>query len=656
MIVSGVPIMLAETDAGPLLGEKAQTLDNVVPTEYSEAAYPAYAEKTFEHRRMILGMGTKRQRDGFPKSYYYDLFLDGSIGGQVCRGPLFHAQDGAAGQPYRDHVLGLDGGVEKEFAGFGRYVKVRNGDGSGDWATLRDFGASRTVMQMARFENFGGTVTDSVYVTLDDGNVWQYDGALWANATLPAGFAPTAVTVLNEEMFLAGDGLLYSVQADPLVAGNYAGPIFVGEQSSAVNWLAVLDGQLFVFKEDGVFSVDGSSGSFVVTDLAAGFGATKSVDNGRGARLFNDALWFRWGDALWKLTSEGGVAGFTPVGLSVLMENDTEVAGAPVGFAGHNNWFGYFVVASATDSYLCKWGTWINPSEAEPERYRFAEVPHGALFKWTGKIATGCFASAVAGAAANQRLYVGFADGSIEWMKLPLGSPSPWAPGSGSEFTLTPGKRYAAEVDCDWPSENKSWRAATIFAPVISTTDVVRYFFRDTPTAGWTEFTDHFTADGQRIDYPSNFGSKRLQQYIQLEGNATDSTAVVEGWGLHYSVVPEVVLEFTGAADARLYRVRMDGSVDDRDPDIVRQAILAAIGAVGAVSCVMPDRTYRDLNFFRYSEALQKSWQRIGLEWLVPFKAIEFRTNTVYGTWRRVEAYTWAQVEGFGSWRAVEGL
>lgn len=657
MIVSGVEIQLVPDDSGDLLGEKSQTLDNVAPTEYSPAAYPQYAERTFEFRRMELGMGLKRQVDGFPRAVYYDLGIDGSIGGTFGLGPKFHQQDGVTGAAFRDRAIGRDGSVDKEFGAFGQYVAVRDSDLSSGWTVIGDFGAGRTVLQLARFMNQGVNPIDAVYAVLDNGDFWQYDGSAWNACSLPTGFLPTAVCVVNDEMFLCGGGELRSVNADPLIDTNYSGAVFVGEVSAPTTWLAGLHGMLFVFKEDGVYSVSGLGGTLEVTDLTPEFRYTRNPTNGVGAKAWNDALWFRWGDTLWKATSPqaGGIAQFEPVGLSILMENDSEVRGYPIGLDGHNNWFGYFVVVDDTDSYLCKWGSWLNPRESNPQQYLFAEVPHGALAKWTGKVATRVWVSPIAGTDQQQRLYVGFEDGTTEYTKLPRHTPSPFQAGSGCEFVLT-GQRYAPEIDCDWPAESKSWRAVTAFAPSLDATRVMRYFYRDSDQVAWTEFTDQFTSNTQRRDFPSNFGSKRLQQYVQLETADENSSPTVEGWGLHYSVVPAVILEYAGAADARLYRVRRDGSVDERDPNIIRQAILTAVGVVGAVACTLPDGSQRELNFFRYSEALQRKWQRVGREWIHPFRAIEFRSITVYGTHRRMEAYTHGQLEGFGSHTALETI
>lgn len=645
MEVDDTPIQLVPDDAGELLATKANTLDNVVPNTYDLSSYPLHAERTLNMRRFRLGMGLPRQEAGHPKRYSHGLFVDTSIDGMVGKGPHFHQQDGVAGQEGRTSVLGLDGGTLKEFGAFGRYVYKRNTDLAAGWVLSKDFGAGRTVTDLARFKNRGGTVVDAVYAALDNGELWQYTGAAWGACTLPAGFLPNYLEVGDEDLFAIGGNDLRSATADPTVAGNWSGPVFVGDASAAATGLAALAGTIVAFKEDGPYSVSGLAGTLEVAALMPELRHQRAATNGRTAKAFRDALWFRHGDTLWKMHYEGGEAVFTTVGLSVLMDHDAEVRGTPVAFAGHQNWFGYFAVVSGTNSYLCKWGTWLNPDESDETRYQFLEVPHGALYKWSGKVVSNMWVSNVAGPTANERLYVQFVDGTVEYCLLPKGTPNPYASGSGCEFTVTNGQIYFAEVHCDFQTENKSWRGVTILAPEIDASNTARHFYRTSGSAAYVEMESQFNINAQRAFFPDNLGSKTLQQYAQLENGSTATSPLVEGWYLHYSVVPITILEYAGAADARHYRARHDGVTDVRSPDVIRQAMLAAVGAIGATPCVMPDGSSRTLNFYDYGEVLPSKWRRFGREWLVPFKAVEFRTSTVYGTYARMEQYTYGELE-----------
>jgi hypothetical protein len=640
MVVEGTEVLLVPNDEGEILATKANTLSNVVPDTYDLSSYPLHAERPLPMERFRFGMGLTRQDTGFPKRYAHGLFIDTSIDGLTGKGPHFRTQTGVAGAPGRVNAMALDAGVTKEFGAFGQYVYKRNGDAAGDWALSRDFGAGRTVTDLQRFKNRGGTVVDGLYATTDNGTLWQYDGAAWNSCTLPAGFVPTQLEVGDEDMFLFGGNELRSVTADPTLAANYSGPVYVGDASALATGLKAVGERLVAFKEDGPYGVTGLAGTLEVNALMPELRGQRAATNGRNAAAFKDALWFRHGDALWKMHFEGEVAVYATVGLSVLMDNESAVRGSPVAFAGHGNWFGYFVVVNGTDSYLCKWGTWLNPQETDQNSYVFLEVPHGALFKWTGKTVTHMWVSNVAGATANERLYVMFSDGSVHHALLPKGTPNPYAAGSGCEFTITDGELHFAEVHADFPTETKNWRGVTVLARSISADNAVRHFYRLSGAAGWNELEQIFSLNAQRIFFPDNTGSKNLQQYAVLVSTDVDSCPLIEGWHLHYSVVPDLIFEYTGAVDARHFRARRDGVADTRDPSEIREALRTAVRSVGAVECTLPDGTQAQLNFYEYAEQLPNKWKRFGLEWLLPFKAVEYRVLSTYGTHRRMMQYT----------------
>src|SRR5262245_4353443 len=646
------------------------------------ASFPPYAEQTLEFKALDQGMGLAVQRDQPIKQYFYDLYLDGSIAGVTGKGPLFHAQTGPAGQSWRDSTIGLDGNpatqatqVEREFGGIGRYVYIRQNDSAGGWVQSHDFDPAgtlgRVVSQMCRFRNHGSNPKDVVYVTTSDaqgqnGELWWYSGTAWTQVTNgvldPAGatpFRPTAIERRGDELFAMGGAELRTALADPTDGTNWVNPVYVGDAGGTANWLRTLHGQVFCFKSEGLYSVSGTSGQLVVTDLFPEFRFRRSPNNGRGADVGRDALWFRWGEQLQKVTTTGdtdGIAERHTVGTGVLMDNQSPVTGMPIAMAWHGSWFGYFLMVSGSDTYLCKWGTWLNPAEDDPAGYRFSEVPNGAVYKWTGKTATHLWVSYVAGLQTNGRLYVGFANGSVEWCFLPYATPSPFSAGSGCEFTQIPGQRYLPKIDCDWPSLDKSWRAATLFGRNLGPSNPVRLFFLTEGQSAYseislvgsfTELDDRFTTSTQRIDFPNSLGSKLLSVYLQLENGTVTATPLVEALAIHYTTVPPFVLEYTGAVDARHFRARRDGTVDQRDPRIAREAVLKAIVKIGSTTTILPDGRQKELNWFRYTEELPAKWRRYGIENLLPFKAIDFNTTDVYGTYARLEPFTYGYLEQF---------
>jgi hypothetical protein len=676
IIVQGTPAILRPQESGLMIGRKMQTLANVAPITYDYSSQPVYAERTFAFRRIRGGYGERVQRAPVPTRYYYGTNVDLSIGGLQMKGPLVHevlplstgrisffidAQDDAAlgapptpPQPFEPYHPAT-------FAGAGRYVLKRTTDTPDGWTVSHDFGqfdppggevglVDNDVTKAARFWPAGSGQKDCLWVTTLSGELWRYDGAAWTMSAQTA----YSLTVLRDELWIAsGRNTVRKCSADPLVAANWDAEIIVGDPSQPITNLECLDDALYIFKQNGVFTVNPDTS---VNDRFPSFRQQPRPRNGVNATPWLGRLWFGYGDSYYHLDNAGNL---TPTGPNLLVENNSEVQGEIGAFAGHASWFGYYGVwnQATGHSYLVKHGTWMNPDEATTAAYDFYEVPNGALKKWTGKRLLSLYVSDAA-PGLNSRMYCGFEDGSIGWFLLPYGTPNPAHPDSGCEFNPDD------ESWVYWPlhhamfqADAKAYRGFSAFGPRIGVNNTVRVQYRvsqqfaEMPPgqqAAWIDLGRVFSFSGQRLDLEDNVFGYAIEVRHGLESEA-GSTPVLEGMALHEQIRPALQLEYTWTVNARRHLARRDGVIDHRTPWQIREKCLEWAAAIGSVEAVMPDEGVQAVSVVDYSEALAPVTKRYGVDWDIAIKALQFRTLTVYGTWDRVGLYDWDTIAG-SSW------
>ena len=662
LIIAGTGVILKPSEEGLLIGKKLQTLSNVAPITYDYSSQPVYAERTFAFRRIKGGYGERVQRAPLPARYYYAINADLSIGGLQIKGPLSHdITPPLTGQidffvdflvdPFVGDATTFTDGPMTTYAGAGRYVLERTGDAPSNWTVSRDFGAGVQVTKAVVYWSAGSGGKYCLYVTTDKGELWQFDGAAWVLSAQKA----FTITVLRDELWICdGRHTVRSCTADPLVAANWNAEIIVGDLSQQITNLECLDNRLYIFKENGVFSLNPDTSS---NDLFPSFRQQPLPRNGVNAQPWLSRLWFGYGDSYYFMDLQGGL---TPTGPNLLMENNSEVQGVVMAFAGHASWFGYYGLYNPENdcSYLVKHGTWINPDESQTDEYEFHEVPNGAIKKWTGKQLTSLYVSNSAG--GNTRLYCGFSDGSLAWILLPEGSPNPAYAGSGCEFTAEDSYVYWPLHHAMFQADAKHFRGFSVFGPRIGTHNNVRVQYRVGQAFAemdpslqnpWVDVGSPFTFDGQRIDLDANvFGYSIEVRHDLISDN--QATPVIEGVALHEAVRPALQLEYTWTVNARRYLARRDGVIDPRTPEQIRTAMLAAAATVGSVDVVMADEGLQAVTVIDYSEALSPVTKRYGVEWDIAMKGVQFRTITIYGTWDRVALYDWDVVAQY-TWDSI---
>lgn len=639
-----VGVMLLMTDAGELTGRKAEGLERVIPTEQEYASLPAFVERPFSFDRLTQGMGERVLSAWTSKRYKHALGVDCSIGGLPFKGPLFHVVTPGTTGPVGQFVDALHGGVLTQFVLAGQYALRRASDVS--YVLSLDAGAGITLNQGVRFKFAGGAPVDGLYVAASNGALREYDGAAWASAALPVGFSPEFVETVGDELRAGGGNQVRVVTADPKVALNWGGPITVGDGSARLTWIKQVANQTLYFKENGVYSIS-VDGAGVVTDndLYPDFRASRAATNGRNAHPFRDALWFRFGDRFYRV-AVGDTAEREQVGPERLLEYDGEVRGLPVCSADHAGflYLGLYNPGNGA-SYLLKFGAWETPTDAPGGAgAAFAEVWHGALKKWTGKEITAMAVSSVPG--PNERLYCGFADGTIEWCWLPKGTPNPTVdPVCEFSDPSEAGELHWPDNHFTFQGEDKAWRGIGAFGPRLDAANWVTHEYRLTSGGTWLKLGtetvdgDKFDQSGERVNFPDGTASKVIQQVTKLRNAATTATPVLEGMILFGAVRPLVKLQYSPTIMCRNHVARLDGSVDWRTAEQLRAAVRAAADTPGAVRFRLPDHTAVALSVIDYAEVQLKRPDRYGLGWDVSIDAVVFQTLTVYGTIERLEGF-----------------
>jgi|GEM_PF-2510798 hypothetical protein len=666
LIVQGTPVILRPQETGIMVGRKMQTLANVAPITYDYSSQPVYAERTFAFRRIRGGYGERVQRGPVPTRYYWGTNVDLSIGGLQIKGPLVHeiappstgpvaffidARDNQTQAPEEPPWVPFAPAPLATFAGAGRFILKRSGDTPDGWTVSHDLGqydpgdatmVDDQAIKAVRFWPAGtGETEDCLYVVTKSGKLWEFDGTTWTQGAT-GGYSLAA---LRDELWMStGRNTVRKCTADPLLDANWDAEIVVGDQSQAITNLECLDNALYIFKENGVFTVNPDTS---INDKFPSFRQQPRPRNGVNATPWLSRLWFGYGDGYYWLDNAGGL---TPTGPNLLVENNSEVQGEVMAFAGHASWFGYYAVwnESSGNSYLVKHGTWVNTEEAQTAAYDFLEVPNGALKLWTGRKILSLYVSDCA-PGLNSRLYVGFEDGSIGWLLLPYGTPNPAHPDSGCEFTDEESWVYWPLHHAMFQADAKAYRGFSAFGPRIGAHNWVRVQYRvaqqfaEMPPdvqAPWIDVGRVFSFSGERIDLEDNVFGYAIEVRHALESD-TGSTPVIEGVALHEQVRPALQLEYTFTVNARRHLARRDGVIDRRTPWQIREACISWAAAIGSVEAVMPDEGIQALSVVDYSEALAPVTKRYGPDWDIAIKAIQFRTLTVYGTWDRVGLYDW---------------
>lgn len=643
--------MLQPGQDGQMVTSKTKTLENdpsaTVPDYSSD---PTYRQRTFGFRHLSGGMGERWQSSLISRRYRYMTNCQ-RWGNLIGKGPLFHNLTPGTTGSIAAFTEGLHGGVNTQFVLAGASVLRRVDDTNGGQVVSETRGG-HVARSAVRFEGAYSSPVDGLYVTWEDGALRQYDGASWHAAVLPSGFLPTAVEAHNGELWAAGGNQARRCTGDPLLAISWSGAFTIGDGSKAVASLRAVLNVVFAFMTDGSvfsFNIDGTT-----NDLFPGLHVTPNALSGANAQTWLDSIYVTIGDGFHKMDNSGASsATLTVVGPERLREAEAPVQGrvaASAGWATQTLYLGVYN-AQTGRSMLETYGSWEPPPEDRPSlfrvidasaAYQFVDTLDGALIDFPGQQITAMKVTGVS--APDTRLYIGFSDGTYGYIKLVT---SPFATGSGAEFTTAAATVNVPLHHAMAQKDIKAYTGFTAFGPLLNASDYATVSYRVNENAPYTLLGAHFTSNGQRVDTPVGTVGKLVDVQIALVNSTSANTPVLEGLGIHERVVPAFEVDNVMVFRAADYQAKRDGSTDRKTAEQIRAALRLAAAAPGSVSFTLPDETIDGLASIDYQEKLLNPNQRAGNAWDITLTTTQFATFTTYGTFARFKGITFGDLRGY---------
>lgn len=656
MYLGTVKVMLEPDQDGSIISENSKTLDETAPIDYTYSSANPYKERTTEFQKLYGGFGQAIAPDGTPRRYYYAEKADLSVDGLWMKGPGFeqHQETLAGAGEVRQMVKALRAGVLTLFAICQNGV-YEQAPGASTWTASLTAGTSPALpggvqpQQALRFQHRGVAPVDALYVTMSSGNLWRFNGTTWAvcaDAAGPPDYGTGRgqaryIEKVGDELWVAGDYGVSKAQDDPIVRASWSAPIYVGDQTAKTTWLRQLNDTLVIFKEDGIFTIDTTG---LDHELFPTLRGKNSVLNGRNAAVWLDRMWFTYGNQTFTMNA---VAQLKADGLEQMLENTSPVRGKWVAGAGHNTWFMYEIYYDeiADDSFLVKHGSWIeeHSNQDTPGVAQFAEAHHGALYDWQKK-ATSCEVVAGWDGTGNDRLYVGFVDGTVQWVRLPRHSPNP-ADDVNCEFTAQDSYVYLPQHHSQFRADNKLWHAMTAFGPRLNSTEWVEMEYRtdvSNMAAAWTKVSPNdpkYTQPGQRRNLTDNevsnpvFG-RQVQIRVHLLKDADTGhsplrfSPIIEGIAVHESIRPAFSREFVFVVRVGSFVPKRDGTVDRRRAHTVLNEVMKTCATVGPVYVVLPTGETEQMTITNYQDVSASRQKIRDFSWQVKIQAIQLKTIT----------------------------
>jgi hypothetical protein len=309
------------------------------------------------------------------------------------------------------------------------------------------------------------------------------------------------------------------------------------------------------------------------------------------------------------------------------------------------------------NSYLLSYGSWVPKAEPDNQSvtvsgtaYTFVDQYDGALKKWNGRKVTSLWVSNI---PTEARVYVGFADGSYDWIKL---VPYPLLPGQGAEYTLDESYLVIPLHHAMFQSDNKHWTGASIFGPQMGRGNSVQLSYRvmgrsistgATPSGDFKAWSPPITANGMRSNPESPIAGKALELKIGLTNSASSDTPVLEGLGLHERLVPAFRRDYTLTVNANESIARRDGASTRQSGVTIRKWMESAAAAPASIALELPDETLKDVAIFTYEEHMVPHSQRGGQGFAISVQATEFGTIEVYGIVGRLRGTLIGDLRGY---------
>ena len=627
VVINGTGLLLGSPGPNkPLLSSsKTQDISQVAPPDFSYGGISPINERGEPYESLVLGYGQRIQEKWQDFRYAAAQAVDLSVW-PWCKGPQINTLTPAS----VDATTGVRTFFELGttlYCAQGRFVLRRDSDAT--WTVVRDFGAGVAVLNVTVFtSNFDGV--QRAFVALSSGPAqYSSDGTVW---TAMATFGALAFATIGREFWWAQDVNLLrkcDTNANPTLEANYTSLQFrAGDKSSPITALMVTAaGTLLISKTDGVYTLDQAGDDhqlFPFLKFAA------EGNNGKAWGQFENNLYTSYGRNLLQIDS--ALSG-NDVGPEKLVNNDSPVRGRVTAFAAVGTMFAYAALFNpdTLTGYLMKFGGWasqgLTPEQSAPAHI---DAWHGSLSDpFVSRAIQALHVSTVGAPTGHTRTYLGFSDGSIGWIINPC-VPDPAA---CSQYRFHVG---AGHVDLPlwhggYHASVKSLRHFAVTGEFLDANNYVTLEYKTELTQPtWTALSNVFdTPTYEMAPFPTTTSTVLAAFRVHLTNTAATASPLVSAVTIGHALRPKryMQVELTIlCSDGLVRRDNVPLRIGRRQ---IQRVIEAAVDTPGAVTCVLPDETVRELSFTDYSVA--QSFDEIGRQWRgsLVVKAVEWSTVPV---------------------------
>lgn len=643
---SGVGLLLEddpERRGRKMIQEKVQPI-NVQPDSWDYGSQSPFVERTATFNDWSLGGGQRQQGDGPIKRYSHGIDADASIQGQVTKGPELVSVTPTAGGAgfsiagFEEHTVA---GTKRLCALAGTKLLVRTADTAAGWEAA--FTHAVALKKARRWKPTGAGAIEGLFIATASGAYIRYAGAVLAEAPVSLPVNAQSLEVSNENLWVSDGSTMRKVTADPTVLANYTAVIQVGNTTETITNLVLANNVMYAFRPDGIFGLNADGTS---RDLYPGLHFNRDTRAGVGAAVLGGVIYANVSKSL--ISIEGASGALDSVGPDRLVENTSEVQGEVMCSTFHRNWGLYSLLYNSANgnTYLCKYGSWLNPDESNRANWQFAQVWHLGLRKVTGRQATACYVTEITG---QPRLYIGYADGTIDYAILPKNTPNPLSD-TAYRYVATDGDLHFPLWHGGWEADVKDILAASVFGSTLDSLNYAQVLLGSKPGVSPSSISasKFDVLPGKRLEASLGSYGQLMPITLRLTSSSTSTTPSVSGVGIHFRVRPAVMLSVQGTWQATPGKWDRAGRPYTYAPTFIRDLVRSLAAEVEPVAVVLPDGRLIRAGVNLYGEHLHQDHVRQGLQgWSIPFTAVEYQPMAVFGTVGRMSTHTVGELNGY---------
>ena len=648
VIVNQFGLMLGDVDRGvrsrDLETEKPDDLRAVVPSDYSYGALNPVFGAIVSYGPMPLGLGQRFGKGLNDPRYRYALGANLSCGvwqkGPDLSDLLPAGRDTAPVN--RFFTLGANFCWTN-----GRYVFKM--DAAGVVTRCWDFGAGNACTDAIVFWYNGGAQAYAYFAMGDGVKIWRTADAVAfdQHASLEA----RAWVEQGQNIWRAHDRnrlSLCDVNADPWTAANWSAPntFYIGDRNHTITRLALQANLVVVFKTDQPYVFDTVNGQ---RPLYRHLRFAPDPSGGEAMGHWLNDVYVTYQKGGYRIDGDLVVE---QIGPEELAENDSPVKGRLTCYYGHETFylFGGLYDDDTGTSHLVQFGGWTEGADGQWQR---VDAWHGSLIVGQAKRMTAMGSTANNAPAGHRRLYLGYADGTLQSFVLPC-VPNP-AGCSAYRYSVLDGEIHLPTFTGKFESNIKPLRSAIAAGLFLDADNYARLEYKLSPSATlWTSLPGTFNAlPNKQVEFPPGTTTVLADFKVVLTSNANTRSPLVRGIGVVHDLHTDLRQVMTLPVLCADGLVDREGGPLPYGADGIRDILRAAHDTPAGVEVTFPDESTRVVKIVGWRGVLAwdrriETWRAALLLHLNEVSSVQrtgqyFRLeNLTYGD---MEAYSYAELE-----------